>query len=217
MSKHIDFHKLFVAITLTLSTAAVFLSLGYAVGRESVNEEQTLSVNTPASKASASKTAGATATATADATMDWKTYTNSELSYSIKYPTDWIIDTNFIKDNSIYLLTKERKQNLDADKIVRVFDVSVRFFQSVSDLPNNQTNRLSFENWIKQEADNYGFIQRKTILVDGASGYQGIGSGDGESYLIFVQKGDSVYQIETGDSTTPTVTEQRIIDSFKFL
>lgn len=139
------------------------------------------------------------------------------MKYSIKYPTDWLLDTQSIKDNFLYLLTKDRKQNLDAGKIVRVFDVSVKVYQSVSELPNNQTKKLSFENWIKQEADGFGFIQRKSIVVDGVSGYQGVGSGDGESYLIFVQKGNLIYQIETGDTTTPTATEQKVINSFKFL
>ncbi|MDO8490078.1 MAG: PsbP-related protein [bacterium] len=152
-----------------------------------------------------------------DETSNLKTYSNSDLKYSIKYPTDWILDAQYINDGTLFLLTKQRKQNLDAEKIARVFDVSIKVYKSSAELPNNEIKKLSFENWIKQEADSYGFIQRKSIVVDGTSGYQGIGSGDGESYLVFVQKGNLIYQLETGDTTKPTETEQKVIDSFKFL
>ncbi len=158
-----------------------------------------------------------TATTATDETADWKTYSDSEFKYSIKYPNDWLSEDVSYAGETVYLLTSDRKKNFDAGERVRAFDVSVTGYSDSSMLPNNQSKKLSFENWIKQEADSFGFIQRKSIVVDGVSGYQGVGSGDGESYLIFVQKGNLIYQIETGDTTVPTTTEQKVINSFKFL
>lgn len=165
-------------------------------------------------KTAETTTATTTTLVVADETAGWKSFDGG--TYTIEYPTDWLVDAQSTKNNSLYLLTKDRKQNLDAGKIVRVFDISVKVYQSASELPNNQTKKLSFENWIKQEADGFGFIQRKSIVVDGVSGYQGVGSGDSESYLIFVQKGNLIYQIETGDTTIPTATEETILSTLQF-
>ncbi len=150
-------------------------------------------------------------------TSDWQTYENGELNYSIKYPSDWNLDTEYISQGSLYILSKERQQKLDAGEIVRVFDVLVEVYKSSSELPNNSIELLSFENWIEQEADTYGFTDRKSITLDGIQGYQGIGSGHGSLYLIFIQNGDYIYQLETGDTASPTDTEDRIINSINFL
>ncbi len=44
-------------------------------------------------------------TATADATKDWKTYTNTELGFSFKYPGDWVKDTN---ENTVLSLSSSK-------------------------------------------------------------------------------------------------------------
>jgi hypothetical protein len=95
-------------------------------------------------------------------------------------------------------------------------DIGIKVYTSASDLPNNSVKKLSFEDWIEQAADSYGFIQRKSITLDGVVGYQGLGSGDGVSYIVFVQNGSNIYKLETGDTQTPTQTEQTIINSFTF-
>lgn len=110
----------------------------------------------------------------------------------------------------------ERQEDLDNGKMVRIMDVLVKVYQSSSDLPNNNEDQLSFEDWIDQKADSYRFINRTSYNLDGIIGYQGVGSGHGVSYLIFVQNGDKIYSLTTGDTSTPTSIEQDIIDSFKF-
>jgi hypothetical protein len=55
-------------------------------------------------------------------------------------------------------------------------------------------------------------------VIDGVNGYQGIGVGDGVFfYSIFVQRSAFIYELETGDTARPTYSEQKIINSFKFL
>lgn len=160
---------------------------------------------------------GRTTNQTTAKTSDWKIYSNPSLKYSIRYPSDWILNTQYINDGTLFLLTKQRKADIIAGKAVRVFDISVKVYNSSAELPNNESKNLSFKEWIEQEADSFGFGQRQPVVVDGVSGYQGVGSGENKSYMIFVQKDDFIYQIETGDTTQPTETEQEIINSFKFL
>lgn len=149
-------------------------------------------------------------------TTSWKLYTNTKYGYSIQYPANWILNTNALSSGDLYILTHERQQKLDAQQVVRMMDIGVKVYESTSALPNNSVKKLSFEDWIKQEADSFGFIQRRPITVDGVVGYQGIGSDDGVFYIIFVQKGSRVYKLETGDTKTPTPTEQAMINSFTF-
>ncbi|MFA6042718.1 MAG: PsbP-related protein [Patescibacteria group bacterium] len=155
-------------------------------------------------------------TVTIDPTVGWKTYTNMSYGYSIKYPADWILDIASISSGDLYILTKERQEKLDAKKMIRVMDIGVKVYTSASDLPNNSVKKLGFEDWIDQEADSYGFIKRKSITLDGVVGYQGVGSGDGASYLIFIQKSGRIYEIQTGDTQSPSQIEQLVINSFIF-
>jgi hypothetical protein len=152
-----------------------------------------------------------------DETANWKIYTNSELKYSIKYPGDWILEETNINQGFLYLLTKQRKERIDKGEIIRGCDICIKVYKTISDLPNNQVKKLNFEDWIEKESDNYGFIGRTPIAIDSSSGYQGTGSGDGESYLIFIQRGGLIYDIGTGDTIKPTEIEQKIINSLKFL
>ena len=87
--------RLVTTIIFVVATAVIFLALGYWAGSQSVSKTS--------SKASATATVTATTsaktsgTATANVTANWKTYTDSNYSFSIKYPTrlsgdteDWI-------------------------------------------------------------------------------------------------------------------------------
>ncbi|MFH1598066.1 MAG: PsbP-related protein [Patescibacteria group bacterium] len=151
-----------------------------------------------------------------DVTADWQTYASEDYGYSIKYPNDWLTNMEYINQSNLYLLTQERKQDLDDGRIVRVFDVMVKVYGTAVELPHNSDDQLNFENWIDQKADTWGFINRESVLIDGITGYQGIGSGDGTSYISYIEKDGYIYEIQTGDTDVPTETEQLVIDSFQF-
>ena len=163
------------------------------------------------------KTSSSTIPGTSEVTSNGKKiYSNPNLKYSIEYPIDWIFNTQYIDNGTLYLLTEQRRKDITDGKMVRAFDIFVKVYKSSAELPNND-RKLSFEDWIKQESDKYGFINRETIIIDGVSGYRGISYGDGESYLILVQIGDFIYEIGTGNTIKPTEIEQKIINSFKFI
>lgn len=161
-------------------------------------------------------------TASEEISNEKKIYTNSNLKYSIEYPIDWVSNTQHINDGNLYLLTEQRKKDIDAGKMVRVFDILVKVYKSSVELPTND-RKLSFEDWIQQQVDSNFIIKKETIVIDGVNGYQVIENGESEAYLIYVQKDSSIYVIEISDpiksieTYKPTEIEQKIINSFKFL
>ncbi|MDD5040316.1 MAG: Ig-like domain-containing protein [Patescibacteria group bacterium] len=151
-------------------------------------------------------------------TTSWETYTNDTLRYSIKYPSNWIVNLDYINDGSLYILSPDRQERMNAKQIVRIFDVMVKVYKSASELPNNSTERLSFEDWINQKTLGYCVeFQPTIIMVDNVQGFQGGCLGESETYIIFLQNQGYIYSIETGDTASPTPTEQGIINTFKFV
>lgn len=147
-------------------------------------------------------------------TDTYLTYTNEAYGFSIQYPKNWFWDATYA--GNLFLTSPGRQKDVDAGKMVRVCDICLKAYKLSAELPNNQDSKSSFEDWISQLSGNYGFINREPITIDGVSGYQGLGVGDGESYLVFVKNDNFIYEISTGDTNTPTKIEQTIIDSIKF-
>ncbi|HLN19063.1 MAG TPA: hypothetical protein VK255_02745, partial [Patescibacteria group bacterium] len=104
----------------------------------------------------------------------WQTYKN--LGFEISYPSAWILDKDGESQGVIWLRTKSRQKDLDAEKMTRMFDIEIRVYNSAFELPNNEQDKLSFENWISQKANDYGFVKRTPIVVDGVRGYKGEGN-----------------------------------------
>lgn len=150
---------------------------------------------------------------TTNVPSDWLTYKN--LGFEISYPNTWIIDKSYESEGVIWFRTKNRQADLDAKKMARVFDVEVRVYNNATELPNNEQDKLSFVGWINQKADEYGFVERLPIVIDGVSGYKGVASGETYgNYLQFVEDDGKIYQIEI--EGTATEEKMNIVDSFGF-
>ena len=144
---------------------------------------------------------------------DWLIYKN--LGFEISYPNTWIIDKSYESKGTIWLKTKNRQADLDADKIVRGFDVEIKIYSNVAELPNNKQNKFSFEDWVSKKADEYGFVERSIIVVDGIRGYKGVSDGmTYGNYLQFVENKGKIYQIEI--EGTATEEKKNIVNSFRF-
>ncbi|OGG92765.1 hypothetical protein A2609_03135 [Candidatus Kaiserbacteria bacterium RIFOXYD1_FULL_47_14] len=143
----------------------------------------------------------------------WETYKN--LGFEISYPTAWIIDKSSESQGVIWLRTKSRQADLDAKKMTRVFDIEIRVYNTVAELPNNEQDKFSFANWIDMKADEYGFVDRTPIMIDGVSGYKGVTGGEvfGD-YLQFVENKGKIYEV--GINGKATEEEMNIVKSFKF-
>lgn len=146
-------------------------------------------------------------------TSDYLVYKN--LGFEVSYPNTWIIDKSYEPKGVILLKTKDRQADLDADKMVRAFDVKISVYNNVSELPNNAQDKLSFAEWISQKADTYGFVERSPIIIDGVSGYKGVSNGMiYGNYMQFVENKGKIYQIEIEGISTEE--KMSIVNSFRF-
>ena len=150
---------------------------------------------------------------TTNVTSDLLAYKN--LGFEISYPKTWIIDKSYESEGVIWLRTKNRQADLDAKKMTRVFDIEIRVYNNADELPNNEQDKFSFEDWINKKADEYGFVERSTIIIDGVKGYKGVASGETYGdYLQFVENKGKMYQIEI--EGTATEEKMNIVNSFRF-
>jgi len=75
-------------ILAILISAAVFGGVGYWLGTQKAEKAASTATATVTTTA---KTSG---TATADVTADWKTFTNNRYGYTIKYPSNWYVQSD---------------------------------------------------------------------------------------------------------------------------
>lgn len=143
----------------------------------------------------------------------WLTYKN--LGFEISYPNAWIVDKSSETQGVVWLRTKSRQADLDVNKMTRIFDIEIRTYATVAELPNNKQDKLSFANWISKKATEYGFVELTPIVVDGVNGYKGVGDGETYgNYLQFVENKGKVYQINIEGKATEE--KMNIVKSFKF-
>ncbi len=134
-----------------------------------------------------------------DETADWKTYSNIESGFSIKYPADWIAGRSSRDARHFYFRHAREGVPLDspwADP--ELCDVCVTVYSD------------------KSEAD-FQLQNSKPISLSGISGKQGIELGILNSYAIILAKNNLIYEIYSGFSEQPDATQLRIMQSFNFL
>ncbi|HSX57896.1 MAG TPA: hypothetical protein VLE47_01325 [Candidatus Saccharimonadales bacterium] len=90
-------HKVFAAIGLILigtiiAAAGIWWYANRSSGSTETDSSTTVKVTTTSAKP-------ATASATKDETADWKTLTNKTIGYSVKYPSDWLVNGTASKPN----------------------------------------------------------------------------------------------------------------------
>lgn len=105
-----------------------------------------------------------------DLPKDWQSYVG--LGFAIGYPNDWVLDKTSEAKGMIWLRTKERQADVDAQKIVRVFDVAVTA-GGLEQLPGNEKDRLSLADWVKNKAEEQGLVDVEPYVVGGVSGFRG--------------------------------------------
>lgn len=129
-------------------------------------------------------------------TSNWKTYSNQEYGFSVKYPEGWVIfkEENdsilFVKSDDIQKLKEDEKKYIDTN-IPYTFGrvISVNFLDN--------ENNLSFEDYAKQNLlqGGNGYFQKRTTQkgVKGLyvfdSGPNRFGGGFGEYFLFKTKDG----------------------------
>ncbi len=160
-----------------------------------------------------------------DQTANWKTYTNAQYGYEIKYPENWV---PIITDIGILLTTPEHaEQNKNNQNILPpVFDFSAGyttndwFLKNAKNLTGKEFTNL--KNFLK---DAYGNVAE--INVDGKKAYSTIVSTSNDDYSIYIETGKNTYisltmpyvGLQPGfDPKNPKLTAEakNILSTFKF-
>ncbi|MDD4784953.1 MAG: PsbP-related protein [Candidatus Shapirobacteria bacterium] len=137
----------------------------------------------------------------------WKIFSDLELKYSIKYPQDWIVEKNLPTEISFYSPSRLKIKEENSNPISP--NIKLTIYQPFSDFPSNP-KKLNLEDWINLQNSEDIF---KKININGLDAYETI-----TSYpirIIFLQKGDSVYNI-FDSSAGNSVIQQQIVNSLEF-
>lgn len=166
-----------------------------------------------------------TPTPTPHLTTDWKTYTNTEYGYSIKYPKDWKFETNTVPELGFYVTFS--KINRDGTDRIPSSNISV--------LIVHNPRELSLEEWLLEKTEfmpGSGKEVRKdiyklsydgspsTIYVDGTKAYKWL-SKAGNRQVVF-ERDRTIYSVGTLLQNRKFEEETKdifdlILSTFKFL
>lgn len=157
-------------------------------------------------------TPAAVVTPTPDATANWKTYTNTEYGYSIKYPTDWVV----------------LEGTTDGEDYARFFKGPYSEGEPtpqtyISILIRKNPRKLSLDEWLEEDK-NRPFAEEPTILtIDEVRALKWVNKGEigKDSTIIFLEKNKVVHQIASllmaGNIEEIKHTFNLILSTFRFL
>jgi hypothetical protein len=135
-----------------------------------------------------------------DETADWKTYTNEEYRFEMKYPKDWLVqDSVFIDPVNRQDFINKGIEPLTGAKFTSLDDPTL----TVSLIVHNNYNNDTLEEWLKvyQETSPTGasLSWKEEFSIAGEKGLKG-GFGCCMTYRqsAFLTKGNRVYQLEGG-------------------
>ena len=162
-----------------------------------------------------------------DLTADWKTYTNKDTGFTLKYPTDWTINTSSQGTGgaTLSLTSPQNAQKFEAGKStggagsLNLFDISVFYYTSIADVEKNNPNSIQYQNLKELLDDTVRFTGLAQTSIFGVTGYGGIEHGNVDSYVYILPKNDAVYKIDLNNDDALnklTTTEKQIVGTFQF-
>ena len=143
-----------------------------------------------------------------------KVYSN--MGFQINIPEGWVVDRDYESRNVVLFRTNKRQADLEADLIGKLYDLEIRVYDHLEELPNNDVDKVPFKEWLAKKADSYGFIARSPVTVSGVSGVKGALAINGCSdFMEMFEYDGKVYQILLDGKTNNDVMS--VVDSFKFV
>jgi len=213
--------RLILIIILFIVLFALGIYVGFYMGVNSVSNE--LVVAEVQTNPITSTTATSSPINSPIDTSNWKTYTNDEYGFSIKYPSDWenipevkISSVGLVSSIASPEMIKARNDNSGMYRN----DIEVYYFPKISDELNNKLN-----NWNAKSLDeliqnsNGKYTKVGEVNINGNKIYKITTSGILSSNFLFIEKNGQLYEIainniDSFDSIDKTL--ENIIDSFQF-
>jgi hypothetical protein len=161
--------------------------------------------------------------AVVDETADWKTYTNTEVGFSFKYPKDWEAKNYSEGGNIVSVISPENQKRLQEGKEMESYSYNlvVSYWKSI-----NEELAMGGQ-WVGQRkyTDLADFLTDKNsskqkisaTTVDGKNGYfVGLG-GYGSSLGVMVEN-NGIYQFNFASTNGQSLgaTELKVLNTFKF-
>ncbi len=119
-------------------------------------------------------------------TSDWKVYRNEEYRFEVRYPEKWKVEQ---VDNNYYFISQKRGLGLVAGKIIRIFDLKISYYKSLSQLKSvyGGEDILNLEDWLTKKS----FVKKESILTNNYSGQRG--------YFTEAMDSNDFFYIETNN------------------
>lgn len=122
---------------------------------------------------------------------DWKTYTNEEIGYSIKYPKEYVTNISDYKPGT------DLRGNVVLQKL-EITDREFPYYIKISITAYDNPNMLSAEEWEKEEINPYirpaNTQKRTTIEIKRLSGLK-LERNQGQSIIVIIQRKEKIFEI----------------------
>lgn len=156
-------------------------------------------------------------------TSDWKTYQHNEYGFEIKYPTSWTILKNAGSNSDrsvISLISPETQKMIQERRMDSSCDLSIYYYFSVTDEPENKSNGLEATT-LEEVIDKNRMITRiGQTMLSGEQAIDVVWGGAGAYYTVLSDHGGHLYKLSSCNKEKRgalTSTELTILESFKFL
>ncbi|MCL5411727.1 MAG: hypothetical protein M1150_03235 [Patescibacteria group bacterium] len=206
-----------VTTTSKILAAIVFVSLPFAAFFIGATYQASIATkSTDSTVVSTPKTS--TSSATTSATANWKTYSNSTLGFTLKYPNSWSVADNL--NGSVSIESADFRQD-DKNKLEEQATSGAKIFistSSVSTLPTRSVGQVIKGSDTVTDKE---VLSVKSITVDGKSGiewdFQEKGNPAFTGTIAKVLNNAKTYEIEIiySSKTSKDIFDQ-ILSTFKF-
>jgi hypothetical protein len=151
-------------------------------------------------------------------TADWKTYTNTQYGFEVKYPSTWTAKPNYsgssFKPSVISLLSPEAlKASTPYQK--NKMDINVYSLAELNDIHKFNSNNL--EDYLNANGTDVVSYSKSTL--NGVNAYDAKEAGLGTYFAIYIERDAKIYQLffdAIGSRAELSETEKEILSTFKF-